>query len=113
MEKSWLRTYRNKLRITQEELAARLQTRGFEYSAGAISHWEKGRYKPPIHNEEFRNVLASILRITPQEMLSAAGYETEQEHSEAGERAATILDRLPPDKQQLALSILEQFREQT
>lgn len=111
MASSWLKTYRNKLRITQDELAARLQTRGFEYSAGAISHWEKGRYKAPLHDEDFRNALAMILRITPQEMLSAAGYETEQEHTEAGERAAAILDSLPPDQQKLALSILEQFRE--
>jgi hypothetical protein len=36
---------------------------------------------------------------------------TSQEHTEAGERAAYIVDRLPPDKQELAIGILEQLLE--
>lgn len=111
MNRSWLRTYRKKLSLTQDDLAARLQVSGFEVTPAAISHWETGRYNPPLHNIEFRNVLASILKISPQELLAAEGYETEQHHTKAGERAADIVDSLSADQQELVLGILEQFRE--
>lgn len=111
MNSNWLGAYRKKLNITQNELSARLQVQGFEFTPPAISHWETGRYKPPLHDIEFRNALASILKISPQELLAAAGYETEQQHSHAGERAASIVDGLSPDQQKLVLGILEQFAE--
>ena len=111
MNRGWLKTYRKKLNLTQEELAARLQVSGFEVTAAALSHWETGRYKPPLHDIEFRNAMASILRISQQELLAAAGYETEQHHTELGERAADIVDSLKPDQQRLVIGILEQFLE--
>ncbi len=111
MNRTWLKTYRKKLGITQEELTARLQVSGFEVTAATISHWETGRYKPPIDQIEFRNAIASILRISPQELLTAAGYETEQHHSELAERAADIVDSLKPEQQRLVIGILEQFLE--
>lgn len=111
MNRNWLKDYRKKLHITQEELSARLQVQGFDVTPGAISHWETGRYKPPLHDERFRDALAGTLRVSPSELLAAAGYETEQKYSEAAERAAAIMDQIPEDKRGLALGILEQFLE--
>lgn len=111
MNPNWLRNYRKKLRLTQGELSAKLQLEGLDASPAAVSHWETGRYNPPLSDTEFRNTLARILKISPQELLAAAGYETEQSHSAAGERAADIVDSLPEDQQRIAIGILEQFIE--
>jgi transcriptional regulator with XRE-family HTH domain len=112
MKPNWLKTYRKRLRISQEDLSAQLQIHGVEVTSGAISHWENGRYNPPLHDPMFRTALANVLRVSINEMLAAAGYETETAtRSEAGERAAYIIDQLPPDKQKLALGVLERFLE--
>lgn len=110
MNTNWIRTRRKDLRISQEELAARLQIEGVELTAGTISHWENGRYNPPLEDPAFRQALAAALRLSPKNMLSLAGYEViDHPRTEAGERAAFIVDQLPPDKQDLALGILEQL----
>lgn len=112
MKTNWLRTKRKELHISQEELAAKLQVKGIDVTAGAISHWENGRYNPPLDEPEFRKALAEILRIDVRTLLMIAGYEvTEIEHTDAAKRAAFIVDQLPPDKRILALSILEKFLE--
>ncbi|MDX2159926.1 MAG: hypothetical protein SF162_01245 [bacterium] len=98
---------------TQQELASKLQLAGFDYSRSAVSSWMTGARNPPLDDPEFRRVLARILRLTPKEILKLAGYEVEEDHSQAGERAAAIVDQLPPDKQELAISVLEQFLAKT
>jgi transcriptional regulator with XRE-family HTH domain len=113
MKAKWLRERRKELNISQEELAARLQIEGVDFTAGTISHWENGRYNPPLEDPEFRHALAVSLRLSIRSLLSLAGYEVvEQSRTEAGERAAFIMDQLPPDKQNLALGILEKFLDQ-
>jgi transcriptional regulator with XRE-family HTH domain len=111
MVNNWLRDRRDKLHISQETLAARLQEQGFPYSAGTISHWERGRYKPPMNHPEFRQALASVLKMSVPAMLLAAGYEATPHYSEDAMHAADIVDQLPDDKRRLALGILEQILE--
>ncbi len=111
MNRDWLRRLRTKLHITQGQLAKQLQLEGYEITSGAISHWENGRYDPPMDDERFRNILASVLKVSPAELLAAAGYETEPHYSEAAERAAALMDQIPEDKRHLALGILEKFAE--
>lgn len=109
----WLKDRRERLHLSQEELASRLQVEGFDLTRATVSHWENGRYQPPLNDAAFRRSLAKILRISIKDMLISAGYEVDQdERSQAAERAAYILDQLPPDKQHLALDILERFLEQ-
>gem|GEM_PF-1912602 len=64
----------------------------------------------PLDGTNLRHALADVLRMSIRELLYAAGYEvSDQSSSEAGRRAAFILDQLSQDKKQLALGILEQF----
>ena len=109
----WLRQRRKELRLNQEDLAARLQALGFEISRASVSHWENGRYKPPLHDPEFREAFAHALRMDVRELLKLAGYEViKLNHSDVAARAAFIVDQLAPDQQELAISILEKFLEQ-
>lgn len=111
MKRTWLVHLREKQKFTQAGLANQLQLEGYEISPGAISHWENGRYDLPMDDDRFRNLLAGIFKITPAELLAAAGYETQAKHSEAAERAAALMDQIPEDKRDLALGILEKFLE--
>ena len=94
---------------TQQELASKLQLAGFDYSRSAVSSWMTGTRNPPLDDPNFRRALAAILRLSTKELLRLAGYEVDTRYSAAGERAASIVDQLPPDKQVLAISVLEQF----
>lgn len=111
MDGNWLRVRRDKLHISQEYLAARLQEFGFEFTAGTISHWERGRYNPPIEEANFRKALASALKMSIPAMLTAAGYEITADYGEDALYAAEIVEHLPADKKKLALGILEQLRQ--
>ncbi len=107
---NWLKTRREALHLKQEDLAAQLQVSGFDISRPSISHWENGRHLPPLENPEFRQALANILRIDVKTLLKLAGYEVaKSDFSEAAERVAYIVDQLPPDKQELAVRLVEQL----
>lgn len=109
--KNWLKQNRQKLGLSQEELTARLQVAGIDVSRATVSHWENGRYNLPLESVEFRQALANILNMDIKTLLKLAGYEVESKtHSETAERVAWIVDQLPPDKQQLALKLVEQLQ---
>lgn len=110
-ESNWLKTLRKKHGLKQEDLAAKLQLAGLEYSRSSVSSWENGYHRPPLEDASFRQALANILRIDVKTLLKLAGYEVAtSQHSEAAERAAWIIDQLPPDKQELVLKLVEQFQ---
>lgn len=111
MNKKWLAKARAQAGIeTQDDLVARLELAGFNYTRAAVSHWENETRMPPLNDPVFRQTLARILRITPQQLLKMAGYEVDRSnHSEAGERVASIVDHLPPEKQELAIRLVEQL----
>lgn len=111
MVQNWIRERRDKLDISQESLAARLQEQGFDITAGTISHWERGRYNPPMEDANFRKVLASVLKMSIPAMLVAAGYEITSRYSDDAMHAADIVDQLSDDKRRLAIGILEQLLE--
>lgn len=105
---------RGELELSQEELTARLQTEGFNISRSTLSNWENGKFQPPLHDPEFRKALAKSLRLSVRDLLLVAGYEIDvARHSEEAERAAYIIDQLPPEKKNLAIGILEQFLEKS
>lgn len=105
---NWLKRRREELEISQSELTRLLQLEGIDISASAISHWENQRYNPPLENPDFRHALANVLRLEIPELLRRAGYQVlEGSHTEAGERAAHIIDRMKPEDQSKALRILE------
>ena len=102
----WLRERREELDINQDELTARLQLEGVAVTRATLSHWEVGRHSPPMNDPEFRLALARSLKLSIREVLQRSGYEVIQTHTDAGERAADIVDELPPDGRELALDLL-------
>ncbi len=107
---NWLKTLRQQNRITQEDLTARLQTEGFDVSRSTIAGWEMGRNLPPLEDPMFRQALSRALRVNIRTILKLAGYEVDQEsHSTWAEQAASLIDQLPPEKQELALRLVQQL----
>ena len=107
---NWLRTRREQAGIaTQEELSRRLQLEGINVTRGAVTHWENGKRGMPLDDPDFRLALGRILRMTEMEILVEAGYGLSVKNSGAAQRAASIIEQLPPEKQELAVRILEQF----
>jgi len=105
---NWIKTLRQRAQITQDDLAARLQSAGFNYTRGAINNWESGRNHPPLYDAQFRQAFSEALRVNIRTMLKVAGYEVEQTpYSPYAEQAAVLVDQLPEDKQQLALALIE------
>lgn len=109
---NWLRKRREQVGLeTQEDLASQLQLEGVTITRASISHWENSRNKPPLDDPQFREALAKVLRLSQPELLKLAGYEVSKtRYSDAAERAAIIVDELPPEKQDLAIRLLEQLR---
>lgn len=109
---NFIRQRREELKITQEDLVARLQTEGITISRPTLSNWERGEAKPPLDDPDFRRALAKGLRMSVRDLLDESGYEVEKNvHSDEAERAAYIIDHLPREKRRLVLGILEQFLE--
>lgn len=107
----WLRERREQLALNQDEIAAQLQVAGFDVSRSSVSHWETGRYRPPLNDPDFLSAFARILRMSEGVILKKSGFKILGSHSEEGERAADIIDELNPAKRELALKILELFQE--
>lgn len=104
---NWIRQRRQELRISQAEVARQLQLEGQTVSDAAVSHWENERYNPPIEDDDFRKALGRVLKLNEAELLMRAGYSVATRHTEEAERAAHIIDRLPQDKRELAIKLLE------
>lgn len=107
----WIREYREKQRLSQEDLVAQLQVRGIEITRASVSHWETGKARPPLENSQFVHALADILRIDVQTVLRLSGYELNSRHSEEAERIAQIVDRLAARDRLRMLRIAESFLE--
>lgn len=106
MAAEWLRERRKELHLSQEELAARLQVRGFDLTPGAISHWENGRNIMPIEQTDFRQALAASLNLSVRELLKRAGYEVlRTARTDEAEIAAEIIDQLDSEHRKLALRL--------
>jgi transcriptional regulator with XRE-family HTH domain len=108
MAADWLRKRRLELDLNQGELAARLATAGFSTVRASISNWENGRHDPPLDDPNFRQAASKALRLSEAEILQMAGYQvTPAIQSEKARRAASIVERLPEDAQDVALDLLK------
>lgn len=72
---SWLRERREFLDLSQEDIAAQLQTMGFEVSRSMVSHWENDRYHLPLNDVRFMKAIAKVFRISLIDLLAAVGYD--------------------------------------
>jgi transcriptional regulator with XRE-family HTH domain len=106
----WLRERRKSIGIeTLEELARLLQLQGFAISPSALSHYEQGRRSIPLDDDDFRNALMRVLKYSESELMRAAGFEIGSDLTEDGQRAAEIIEKLPPDARIIAMDILHSF----
>jgi transcriptional regulator with XRE-family HTH domain len=105
--KTFLRQRREKLGITQAEVANRLSDHGEETSSARVGHWETGRNKPPLEDLRFRRSLALALEMDVNSMMAELGYVTaDEEYSSEARLAAEIVDQLPTEGRELAIEIL-------
>ena len=104
---NWLQQRREELKLTQEELARELQLAGVDISRSAVGSWESGQRSPQLDKTEFRQALARVLQLSEADLLLRAGFPIITKHSDEAERAAHIVDRLSPEKRELAIRILE------
>ncbi|MCK6577274.1 MAG: helix-turn-helix domain-containing protein [Anaerolineae bacterium] len=106
---NWMKSRREEIRLTQDEIVTQLQMRGVEVSRSAYAAWETGRNPPPLISPDFRSALANIFKLSETELLRRAGLAVYAEHTNEGERAADIVDALEPERRNLALKLLEQL----
>lgn len=108
--REFIKHRRLSLGISQQQLAERLSDLGQEASPARVGHWETGRNHPPLDNARFRLALALALELDINDMMTRLGYIiTDEDRSLEAKRAADIVDQLPPERRELAVSVLEQF----
>jgi|SRR6185369_14132781 len=71
----WLKERREFLRLSQEDLARRLQVAGLDVTRATVSHWETGRYNSPLESARAIRALADALEVSVTELLTAAGWD--------------------------------------
>jgi transcriptional regulator with XRE-family HTH domain len=104
---TWLKQLRERQKMSQEELAARLQLKGFDVSRGTISHWEQGRYKIPLDNPEIINALSAVLDVDVIEILASAGYQISIDGlSEIEKQALEVIRSKTLEQQQRIIEII-------
>lgn len=108
----WIKDYRERLRLSQEDLAAQLQVRGIDITRASVSHWENGRAKPPMEDSFFVTALADALKIDVQTILRLSGYAVVGKHTAEAERIAGIVDKLTERDRRRILKIVETFLEE-
>lgn len=112
MDNLWIRRRRKEIHITQLELATRLVEQGYPCTEATISHWELGRHSPPLDDVRFVEMFAKALHLSIRDLLDLAGYQvTNTPKSKYAEQAAYLVDQMNPDKQHLAVKVLEAMLE--
>lgn len=69
----YIRSRRNALDITQQDLADRLAERGHKFAKSTIGWWETNRSVPPIHESKFMAALAASLEIDLSSLIEGIG----------------------------------------
>jgi len=110
--KTFLRSRREALGLTQQELADALALSGQETSYARVSHWETGRNKPPLESAPFRKALAAALDMDVNELMSTLGFVVIEDNRSSNARlAADMMDDLPEDAQQMVIDIIKTIKQ--
>lgn len=108
MNYQWMQERRKELRLSQEELANRLQAEGWDISRSSVSAWEQGYNNPPVDKEGFLTVLSTVFKMSVPEILAAFGYQTSVEATSPEIiRATELMRKLPSNAQKEALEHIE------
>jgi transcriptional regulator with XRE-family HTH domain len=106
----FLRQRLEELDLSLADLETRLNLYGHKVTKAAIGHWLTGRTRPPIKDRAFVEILAAALEMSVNEMLVKMNLIVLHDmHNPTSQRIAELVDRLPPDKQDLALRLIEQL----
>lgn len=79
---TWLKDRRLELRLSQEDMLARLQLEGLDISRSMISHWENGRYNLPLSDVHAMRAIARTLQVSVADLLIAMGYDTTEANTQ-------------------------------
>jgi transcriptional regulator with XRE-family HTH domain len=72
-----IKTHRVRLGISQQDLAERLKSRGFDFRRGRISSWEREEPRNEFEwNPDFLDALAEALEVSPLQLLDEMGFPT-------------------------------------
>jgi transcriptional regulator with XRE-family HTH domain len=106
---AFLRSQREYLGLSIQEIADELTRRGFPITKQTVSNWENSRTVPPLEDGSFRLKLASTLQTDNMTMLYEMGYidHPETQYSREARRAAQIMDDLTPQGKIIALQLLQ------
>jgi hypothetical protein len=106
----FLRQRLKELGLSFAGLQARLAEQDYNVTRAAVGHWVLGSRKPPIGDKEFMEILARALEMNYADLWEQTGlYTPLEERSPTAQRIAEIVDRMPPEKQDLALRIIEEL----
>lgn len=106
----WIQNRRKQIHLSQEQLAAKLQVRGYSASRSTVANWESDRARVPLDDPGFADALADALDMSIVSVLQSAGYNINRYGSSvAASRAAQLIDAMPPSRQTLVLDIIEKL----
>ena len=109
---NWIQSRRKKLNLSQDDLARNLQLAGYSVTRASVSHWENGRYLPPLEDEKFRMAISTALQMSESEMLTLAGYAIHNDDDTDAVRAAIIISRLPKSVRNHVMEYLDMLQRQ-
>jgi transcriptional regulator with XRE-family HTH domain len=109
IDMEWLKKRRKQLNISQEELASRLQLSGYNASRSSVGQWEIGYARPQLDDPNFVRALSNAVELDINTVLRLSGYTVISEYGSTAQQIASIVDKLPVEKQQLALALIEQL----
>jgi transcriptional regulator with XRE-family HTH domain len=88
----YIRSRRNALDITQEDLATRLAERGHKFAKSTIGWWETDRSIPPIHESKFMAALAASLEVSLSALIEGLGiYDDKIEANDLSPSEAELI----------------------
>lgn len=106
----FLRARMNALGLSLSDLETRLTLHGYSVQRATIGHWTSGRNKPPLKDREFIDALAESLEMGVNEMLQQMNFIVlADDRSPTTQRIADLVEHLPPEKQDLALRLIQEL----
>lgn len=107
---NWIKTRRRELGLSQEELAERLSSEGYQVSRGTVAHWEQDRYHPPLDDPTLVNALARAFNISVKQILVEVGFDLTDETISKDELILLeVFEAIPPERRTTAINILKQL----
>lgn len=105
----YIKGRREQLRLTQQDMANELRTRGIETSITALSRLEAGGSLRLLQRPDSLEAIARVLKVGKQRLLKEAGLLAVNEvpGGEEQEYFIELLNSLDPARREIALDLLQ------